>query len=90
VYPPYSSHRYITSPAIPEISCSLFPFPPNPPGITIGNVGGGPNGNDCPLSVMYDGENTGGGGDVSSVTDSWYGGGGMIRCCGGGGGGGVI
>jgi len=40
--------------------------------------GGGPIGNDCPLSVMYAGENTGGGGDVSSVTVSWDDGGGGI------------
>ena len=81
-------YRYITSPAIPLISCSLFPFPPNPPGITIGNVGGGPMGRGDSL-VTDEGENTGGGGDdVSSVTVSWDDDGGCTMRLGGGGGGG--
>ena len=61
VDPPNAPHRYITSPAIPLISCSLFPLPPNPPGITIGNIGGGPIGGGDSLGDTDEGENTGGG-----------------------------
>ena len=80
-------YRYITSPAIPLISWTLFPPPPNPPGAIAGVNGGGPMGRGDSL-VTDEGENTGGGGDVSSVTVSWDDDGGCTMCLGGGGGGG--
>ena len=55
---------------MPLISCSLFPPPPNPPGIIPGISGGGPMGRGDSLSVTDDAENTEGGGDgvtLSSV-----------------------
>ncbi len=65
-------HRYITSPANPLISCTLFPPPPNPPGITEGTIGGGPIGIDDPPSIIDDEENTGGGDDDDCDSISMY------------------